>query len=465
MDYLQSPIGAEVLVRWNHPERGMVSPAQFIPIAEETGLILPIGHWVLETACAQLKDWQAAEQTRDLILSVNVSAKQFHQTDFVAQVHDVLQRYGINPMLLKLEITESMLLLDIDDMIATMVALNEIGVRISLDDFGTGYSSLQYLKRLPLYQLKIDQSFVRDLAVDKSDKAIVDTIISMAHSLNLDVIAEGVETEEQRQYLENAGCPNYQGYLFSKPVPVREFEALVKTCLNEINIYSSNPIQGSELQIVTAPTTQSLVNWKPKSESLEIFAWNESFTTGISLIDEQHKQLVQLINGLAKSIASKADLPELNKVFGELADYAVYHFQTEETIWHQYLAGDALETTHNRVHEGFITDVLKLKINDSLKPQEEVVEEILSFLVNWLAFHILESDKRMAMVVLAMRSGMSLAKAKQHVVRGSRGATQALIVASLSMYNQLSKQTLQLMKEVNERKSLEEKLLQMSRNI
>jgi diguanylate cyclase (GGDEF)-like protein len=221
------PMGAEALIRWIHPVRGLIPPIQFIPLAEETGLILPIGQWVLETACEQLKTWQKSELTNELVLAVNVSAKQFRQEDFVALVKNAVQRHAINPKLLKLELTESLLLETIEDTIATMNELNEIGVQFSLDDFGTGYSSLQYLKRLPLDQLKIDQSFVRDLVTDSSDKAIVRTIIAMASSLSLDVIAEGVETEEQRMRLLNKGCNNYQGYLFSKPIPIEQFEALL----------------------------------------------------------------------------------------------------------------------------------------------------------------------------------------------------------------------------------------------
>ena len=228
VDSSHRPLGAEALIRWIHPLRGMVSPAQFIPLAEETGLMLPVGQWVLETACTQLKAWQQDAVTRDLILAVNVSAKQFHQADFVAQVQATVQHHAINPMLLKLELTEGMLLENIEDTIATMNALKEIGVQFSLDDFGTGYSSLQYLKRLPLDQLKIDQSFVRDIVIDSSDKAIVSTIIAMAQSLDMDVIAEGVETEEQRQFLLDEGCTHYQGYLFGKPVPIEQFEALLK---------------------------------------------------------------------------------------------------------------------------------------------------------------------------------------------------------------------------------------------
>src|SRR5450756_723270 len=235
VDSSHRPLGAEALIRWIHPLRGMVSPAQFIPLAEETGLILPIGQWVLETACAQLKAWEQDALTRDLILAVNVSAKQFHQADFVAQVQAAIQRLGINPMRLKLELTEGMLLENIEETIATMNALKEIGVQFSLDDFGTGYSSLQYLKRLPLDQLKIDQSFVRDIATDSGDKAVVRAIIAMAQSLNLDVIAEGVETEEQRQLLLGKGCTHYQGYLISKPVPIEQFEALLKLSLIHIS--------------------------------------------------------------------------------------------------------------------------------------------------------------------------------------------------------------------------------------
>jgi len=221
-------LGAETLIRWAHPERGLVFPAQFIPTAEETELILPIGQWVLETACAQLKAWEQDALTRDLILSVNVSARQFHQSDFVARVQAAVQLHAINPRLLTLELTESMLLENIEGTIANMNALNEIGVQLSLDDFGTGYSSLQYLKHLPLDQLKIAQSFVRDIAVDSNDKAIVRTIIAMAKSLNLDVIGEGVETEEQQQFLLDSGCTHYQGYLFGKPVPIEQFEASLK---------------------------------------------------------------------------------------------------------------------------------------------------------------------------------------------------------------------------------------------
>ncbi len=224
VDSARLPVGAEALIRWSHPARGLVSPADFIQLAEETGLILPIGRWVLETACAQLNAWAGNERTRSLVLAVNLSARQFHQDDFVEQVRSAVQRHAINPNLLKLELTESLLLEDIEDTIATMNSLKAIGVRLSLDDFGTGYSSLQYLKRLPLNQIKIDQSFVRDIATDTNDAAIVQTIIAMAETLGLEVIAEGVETEAQHDFLDLRGCHAFQGYLFGKPVPIEQLD-------------------------------------------------------------------------------------------------------------------------------------------------------------------------------------------------------------------------------------------------
>ncbi|MFA6969908.1 MAG: EAL domain-containing protein [Gallionella sp.] len=228
MDSSRHPVGAEALIRWIHPERGLVHPAQFIPLAEETGLILPIGLWVLETACAQLKEWQQEALTRELVLAVNVSARQFRNPDFVNQVRSAVQRHAIDATRLKLELTESLLLDNVEEAIEHMNALKEVGIRFSMDDFGTGYSSLQYLKRLPLDQIKIDQSFVRDIVTNSSDSAIVHTIIAMAKSLNMDIIAEGVETKQQRQVILDNGCSYYQGYLFGKPVPIAEFAALMK---------------------------------------------------------------------------------------------------------------------------------------------------------------------------------------------------------------------------------------------
>jgi len=227
VDSKHRPLGAEALVRWMHPKRGMVSPVQFIPVAEESALILDIGHWVLETACRQLAQWSGNEQTRDLELAVNVSAQQFHLHGFVGMVAAALRAHQVDPSRLKLELTESVVLDDVADVVAKMHALKVLGVKLSLDDFGTGYSSLSYLKQLPLDQLKVDQSFVRNIATDPNDAVMVKTIIDMAHNFRLNVIAEGVETEAQLDFLKQNGCMAYQGYLFSKPVPVEEFEALL----------------------------------------------------------------------------------------------------------------------------------------------------------------------------------------------------------------------------------------------
>ena len=220
--------GAEVLVRWQHPQRGLVFPDEFIALAEKSGLILPLGQLVLETACAQLAVWAGRPDTTHLTLAVNVSGQQLHQPDFVDQVLQALERSGADPHRLKLELTESQLLTEIDDTIVKMTALRAKGVSFSLDDFGTGYSSLAYLKRLPLETLKIDRTFVMDVLTDANDAVIARTIVALAHSLGLAVLAEGVETDAQRQFLADVGCPWYQGYLFSRPLPLAAFEEFLR---------------------------------------------------------------------------------------------------------------------------------------------------------------------------------------------------------------------------------------------
>ncbi len=219
--------GAEALLRWEHPERGPVEPAQFIPTAEETSLIIPIGRWVLEAACQQLKAWQARPERRHLSISVNVSVRQFRHPDFVDEVMSCVRASGIEPSKLTLELTESLLADGIEVTIAKMGNLKDMGVGLSLDDFGIGYSSLSYLKRLPLDQLKIDREFVKDILDDANDAAIAGTIIGLARSLGLEVVAEGVETEEQRVFLARMGCVQYQGYLYCRPLGIEQLEVFM----------------------------------------------------------------------------------------------------------------------------------------------------------------------------------------------------------------------------------------------
>ena len=202
-----------------------VSPGNFIPLAENTRLIIPLGLWVMQTACDQLKAWSEDPVTRDLQISVNVSARQFHEANFVGQVFDSLKQSGANPKLLKLELTESVVLENVEDVILKMQQIKALGVTFSLDDFGTGFSSLSYLKRLPLDEVKIDQSFVRDLISDPNDAAIVRAIIAISGSLGIQVIAEGVETEAQLQFLIENGCQHFQGYLFGQPKPIGEWDS------------------------------------------------------------------------------------------------------------------------------------------------------------------------------------------------------------------------------------------------
>jgi EAL domain-containing protein (putative c-di-GMP-specific phosphodiesterase class I) len=204
--------GAEALVRWKHPSKGFLSPAAFIPLAEETGLILPLGDWVLESACRKIAEWEGHPTASQISVSVNISARQLRQHDFVEQVLSVLERTGANPKRLMLELTESMLVENVGEVIAKMTSLKSTGLSFSLDDFGTGYSSLSYL---------------RDILVEASSGVIAETIIALSRAMGMSVIAEGVETEEQREYLARLGCHAYQGYLFSRPLPADDFERML----------------------------------------------------------------------------------------------------------------------------------------------------------------------------------------------------------------------------------------------
>ncbi len=232
VDNTHHVLGAEVLLRWRHPRRGLVGPAEFIAIAEESGLIVPIGEWVLRSACEQLRRWQGSPSTESLLLSVNVSARQFRQADFASLVRRISEETCIDTSRLKLELTESLVLHNVEDTVTKMKTLNQLGVEFSMDDFGTGYSSLSQLNKLPIAQLKIDRSFVSQITQNRSDAVIVQTIIGMANNLGVTVIAEGVETEAQRAVLERLGCLSYQGFLAGKPMPLREFEELAAQAIS-----------------------------------------------------------------------------------------------------------------------------------------------------------------------------------------------------------------------------------------
>ncbi|NOR51825.1 MAG: EAL domain-containing protein [Gammaproteobacteria bacterium] len=222
--------GMEALVRWNHPEKGYIGPDHFIPFAEQTGLILSLGLWIFETACKQMVEF-SAEIDEPLNMAINLSAGQFQQQGLVDNLKDIIERHQLKPEQIELEITESSVMGEVDVAIATMKEFRDLGLQLAIDDFGTGYSSLSYLKKFPINTLKIDQSFVRDLTIDSEDAAIVKAIISMAESLQLDVVAEGVETVEQLEFLKSNGCGSVQGYLFSKPLPADEFIQYTKNNL------------------------------------------------------------------------------------------------------------------------------------------------------------------------------------------------------------------------------------------
>ncbi|HUS12644.1 MAG TPA: EAL domain-containing protein [Pyrinomonadaceae bacterium] len=221
-------VGVEVLLRWQHPTRGLVMPAEFIALAEELGLIAEIGNWLLEQACQQLVQWTKDPPTQHLTLSVNVSVRQFRHPAFIDQTIEILSRTGADPGKLKIEITESMLISDIEETRRKMIALKAIGVRFALDDFGTGFSSLAYLQKLPLDELKIDQSFIQNVTTDQNNAAITRSIIALGHNLGLSVIAEGVETEDQRQFLADEGCANFQGYLYHEPLAAPTIKSFLR---------------------------------------------------------------------------------------------------------------------------------------------------------------------------------------------------------------------------------------------
>jgi diguanylate cyclase (GGDEF)-like protein len=228
VDQVGRVLGAELLLRWHHPVKGMVSPLEFIPIAESNGAIIPIGHWVMEQACMRLAQWAEQSEMNQLTLSINVSARQFKQTDFVEQVSRLIKRSGVVSDRLKFEITESALVEDVEDAVAKMCQLAKLGVSFSVDDFGTGHSSLSLVHRLPLRQVKIDQSFVRALSKDPSIKSLIKSIVAMARSLDAEVLAEGVETREDCEQIIAQGCYFFQGYYFARPMPYTAFTEYLK---------------------------------------------------------------------------------------------------------------------------------------------------------------------------------------------------------------------------------------------
>ncbi|MDO8292426.1 MAG: EAL domain-containing protein [Gallionella sp.] len=373
-------LGAEALVRWVHPQRGMIPPVKFIPIAEESSLILDIGHWVLDTACRQLALWGNDEQKCNLTLAVNVSARQFKLSDFVDKVAEVISKHRISPARLKLELTESMVLSDVTDIVTKMHALKALGVGLAMDDFGTGYSSLSYLKQLPLDQLKIDRSFINDIVSDQDDAMMVQTIISMAHNFRLNVIAEGVETKEQLAFLKHHGCLVYQGYLFSKPVPIEEFEILLGMPPSSVEEHSPNVAMAPEM-------TPDRIS----QEGIVDLAWTEQLSVGNAKIDSDHKKLITMVNGIQYMIKTRAAaaLPEALEQFEY---WLTMHFDNEENIAQAVnypFAQNKLE--HEQLLEQFqhMKDVFKAK--NGIWTDDEA-EYYSGFLSDWITNHVLSED-------------------------------------------------------------------------
>ena len=376
-------IGAEALVRWNHPQRGLISPADFIPIAEESSLILDIGHWVLETACRQIAIWCNDRPDCGLVLAVNVSAHQFKSPDFVDSVAEAISKHCISPARLKLELTESVILDDLAGIVAKMHMLKALGVGLSMDDFGTGYSSLSYLKQLPLDQLKIDKSFVNDIVTDQDDAMMVQTIITMAHNFRMNVIAEGVETNEQLAFLKQHGCMVYQGYLFSKPVAIEEFEMLLGR---------------HSLPIDNRSPSEAIHSGRVSSKGSSELAWTDHLSVGNAKIDLDHQKLIAMINGIQYMIKTRAvfALPE---AFEQLEYWLRLHFDNEENIAKKVkFPFDQNKLEHQQLLEEF------QRMRDSFVSKNGVwsnddAEYYSNFLSRWITDHVHSEDMQLKPVL------------------------------------------------------------------
>ena len=369
-------LGAEALLRWIHPQQGMIPPAYFIPIAEESSLIIEIGHWVLDEACRQLALWTNDQKNCELSLAVNVSAHQFKESGFVDSVSGVIKKHRINPARLKLELTESVVLEDLPGIVSKMHMLKALGVGLSMDDFVTGYSSLSYLKQLPLEQLKIDKSFVNDIVTNQGDAMMVQTIITMAHNFRMNVIAEGVETIEQLAFLKQHGCMAYQGYLFSKPVPIEKFEILLG------RLHSP---EESDLPTMAASRDRLV------TEGQVELAWSDQMSVGNAKIDSDHKRLITMVNGIQYMIKARA-ASALPEAFEQFEYWLRLHFDHEEHVAEKVKFPFAEnKQEHEQLLEEFqrMKDVFRTK-NGTWSDDE--AEYYSVFLGDWITNHVLSED-------------------------------------------------------------------------
>ncbi len=352
-------IGMEALMRWQHPDKGWIPPAKFIPIAEECGLINQIGEWVLKTACAQNKKWQD-EGLLKVPVAVNLSALQFHQKDIKGTIAQVLRESGLEPRYLEIEITESASMKEVEITISTLNELKQMGVLISIDDFGTGFSSLNHLKRFPIDKLKIDQSFVRDITANADDAAIVKAIIAMGHSLRLKVIAEGVELAEQFAFLRGHECNEIQGYYFSRPLAIEDFGKFAKS----------------------------------RSDSMLPAAGRAGVpSVGVTEIDAQHQELLGMLNRMDEALQNNAPAEIFVRMLDELIEHTQFHFTTEERLMSQSNYPNA--GVHRKEHQLLLEEIGYLK--DKLGMKVELM--VLQSIKDWLFSHIQNSDHRLTLFI------------------------------------------------------------------
>ena len=375
VDYQGRLRGAEALIRWHHPQRGLLFPGDFIAVAEDSGLIVEIGYWVIGSACRQLRLWANRQQTAATTISVNVSAKQLLEKNFVEKILEYVGKEDIDASRLKLELTESLLIEDTEGIIAKMLSLREKGIGFSLDDFGTGYSSLSYLKRLPLCELKIDKLFVKQLFDDADDVAIAKMIIALGSSLGLAVIAEGVETEEHRDFLAKLGCYQYQGYYYGRPLPVAEFESTIASWKEFIS--GKNPDNGgldSEIRLA-------------------------SLRIGEPSIDDEHESLLNLLHRLqvASPVADKSE--GFSTVLNAIGQQLSTHFEHEEEFFKKFGMPDVDVRNHIRSHQQIMRKHASL-LADFMKDSSANHEHVLSKVEDWILVHWVQHDLKMKAFIL-----------------------------------------------------------------
>ncbi|MBY0430548.1 MAG: bacteriohemerythrin, partial [Rhodospirillales bacterium] len=363
-----------------HPERGMVPPDRFIPVCEESGLIVPLGTWVIRTACRQARAWLDAGLP-PLRVGINISGRQFAEPNLVEIVRAALEETGIDPQGIELEMTESMLIQDVQSTLRILGELKKLGVGLSIDDFGTGYSSLAYLRQFAVDRLKIDRAFVSELHRNEEDRLIVTAVISLAHSLGMTTIAEGVELASQEALLADYGCEEMQGFVFSRPLPVADFHAFAMA--HHARSQAKAAIDAAE------PVTMPAMHTPGYKRHI---SWKRSMSIDILSIDRQHEELVAEVNTLFKMLTDKAGIDKCLAQLETIIVKTVEHFTHEERVMRNINYPNYHQ--HKEKHEWLVRDVQRFKESFASKVDEDDMYSIYNYLKYWLLRHLIGEDRR-----------------------------------------------------------------------